>query len=128
MKTHELADALRRLCNLLKAGPNVDLETLRECLAGTSPMTDSGGLAVNLATLSALSRIPKAQWASFIQEYGLPIRVDPRDSARNVLGKLMRYLEKNPAAIDRITQRARHRARNPSPELMKALSILLGEK
>jgi hypothetical protein len=128
VKTHELAAALRRLSDLLKAGPNVHLESLRERLAAPPPMTDSGGIAVNLATLSALSRVPKAQWASFVQEYGLPIRVDPRDSARNVLGKLMRYLERNPAAIDRITQRARHKARDASPELMKALSILLGER
>lgn len=128
MKTHELARALRRLAKILKAGPNVQLDKLHYPLTPTSPIKDSIGIALNLATLSALSRVAKAQWASFIREYNLPIRVDQRDSARNILGRLLGYLEKNPGAVDSLRRQAQAKSGDASPELMKALSIILGEE
>lgn len=123
MKTHELAKALRALATLLEGGPNLPLEQARISSDGLN----SGQMAVSLATLSELSRVDKSQWTSFISELGFPIEVKEKDGSRNILGKLLNYLEANPIAREQLKTRASARGSEASPELMKALSSLLRE-
>lgn len=125
MKTHDLARALRLAADLLKAGPNVPLEEVR--IVSSDDHGSTGEIAVNLSTLASLSRIDRKQWLAFILEYNLPIEVRPRDASRDILGKLLRYLEEDAAARERLKQKASSTIRQGSPELLKALQSLLKE-
>ena len=126
MKTHELARALTFLARALKKGPDIDLRQME--LFGHEGRTDRRpDIAVNISTLVELSRIDKHCWRQFIEENQLPIEVRPRDASRDILGKLLKFLEKHPEARDRIRRQATHKRADASPELSKALSWLLEE-
>jgi hypothetical protein len=124
MKTHELAKALRLLASLLEKSTNIQLEEVTIATAGDSKL-NSAQMAVSLNTLVELSRVDKQQWLAFIQELGFPIEVGPRDGARNVLGKLLSYLESNKDAREKLKTKAASKGSEASPELMKALSSLM---
>jgi len=124
MKTHELAKALRLLASLLEKSTNIQLEEVTIATAGDSKL-NSAQMAVSLNTLVELSRVDKQQWLAFIQELGFPIEVGPRDGARNVLGKLLSYLESNKDAREKLKTKSASKGSEASPELMKALSSLM---
>jgi hypothetical protein len=126
MKTHELAKALSSLARLLLAVPNQPLE---EFVSGRSQSkVDSASIPVALSTLVALSEIDKGQWLGFIREHNFPIDVRPRDASRDIMGKLLRYLEQNREARERLTKAVQTSRSETSPELMRAFKVLLGEK
>ena len=124
MKSHDLAKALKSLASLIESSPNVPIEELN---VGSRNMLqrDSGQLAVSLSTLVDLSRVDKQQWLSFIDELNFPIDVRPRDASRDILGKLLNYLDANPNARQRLKTQAAVKGSKESPELMKALASLL---
>lgn len=121
MKTHDLAKALNALARILKQGSDVEVRDLS--ISKRDSLRNSTAIAVNLTTLLELSRIDKNQWQIFIAEHDIPVNVRSRDASRDVLGKLLRYLEKNPEARSKIKRQASMKHR--SPELSKALSWLL---
>jgi hypothetical protein len=124
MKTHELAAALEFLARLLRQGTNDDLESLSsERLKRTKP--DMANIPVALSTLVALSGVDKQQWQAVIREYGFPIEFRPRDASRDILGKLLNYLEENPDARKRLRATPPSARTDISPELMTALQHLL---
>jgi len=82
-------------------------------------------MAVSLSTLVDLARIDKQQWLSFIEENHFPIEFRQRDAARDILGKLLAYLEENPDAREKLKAIATKKSGQASPELMKALAYLL---
>jgi hypothetical protein len=123
MKAHNLAKVLRKLADVLESGPNVplsDFSSFHKQVGGI----DSEVVAVNLRTLLALSRINKKEWVNLINEYGYEIKLNPRDSARDVLGKLLRYLDSHPEAIDLLKKWSQEKGKEPSA-LSKALDVLL---
>ena len=123
MKTHDLANALDFLAKSLRQGPNEDLDTLSfERLRRPKP--DLASVPVALSTLVALSRVDKQQWQAIIREYRFPIDIRPRDASRDILGKLLNYLEQNPEARKRLGTKPPARS-DISPELMSALQHLL---
>lgn len=127
LKTHDLAKALIRLAEILNSGPDVEVGELRLGPSQASLGEARETMAVNLSTLANLSRIDKTQWLSFIRENGLPIQLRPRDASRDILGKVLRYLEEHADAREKLKQSAARKGGQTSPELMKAFSILLGE-
>lgn len=127
MKTHELAKHMAELARTLRKLPNVELSELKSLSGTASRVRNSAELALNVSTLAALSKIEKAEWASFIAEHGLPISIRDRDASRDVLGKLLNYLERNPKIARSIRNSAAHGRTAGSPELSKALNILLGD-
>jgi hypothetical protein len=124
MKSHDLAKALHTLAGLIERAPNVPLEQLT---VGERTLSDSesGKIAVSLSTLVDLSRVDKQQWLAFIDELHFPIDVRARDAARDILGKLLNYLESNPTAREQLKTKAAAKGSRESPELMKALASLL---
>lgn len=128
MKTHELARALDSLAKILRSGPDVELSQLQhETGWGKNKPLRSDEIRIGLSHLVALSRVDKQQWNNLIEEYGFPIELRPRDASRDVLGKLLRYLEKNPEARNRLARSTTTPESKASPELMRALSTLLKE-
>lgn len=108
MKTHDIAKNLNSLITdncapnlksaiseasgLLMRSPNmesVDAKLLKK--------TDQ--IAVSLQALISLSKYSKQQWISVIEEFNLPIVLNPRASSRDVVGKVLSYLEANPSVL-----------------------------
>jgi hypothetical protein len=124
MMTHDLAVALTILAKALKAAPNVEVSQL-DLSKRAERITTKEGLAVNLSTLAELSRIGRPQWLELITENHFPIDVRPRDASRDILGKLLKYLEATPEARERLKKSATRTTAQASPELMRALASLL---
>lgn len=82
-------------------------------------------LSIGLKTLTVLSQYSKQQWLAIINEYNLDINLNPRDSARDVLNKLLRYLAKNPDAAQSGKKKPLKYEKDDESELTKALNILL---
>ena len=127
MKTHELARLLRQLADFLDSGINIEITRARVS-DSNSVRESSSGLAVNLSTLAELSRIDKSQWVSLIDELGIRIPIRPRDASRDILGKLLVYLEQNEDARNKLKNRVSRKGEIASPDLTRALASLLGEK
>ena len=127
MKSHQLSRALRKLAEMLDRASDKDLEELFVTDHNPKPVSTSH-IAVNLSTLAELARIDKQDWLAFIREYSLPIETRPRDAARDILGKLLNYLEVNPDARKALKERATKRVSETSPELMRAFAFLLKDQ
>ena len=124
MKTHELARSLRRLAKILDEQPDEDIDNF-EFGRSRRPPPDSAEIPVALSTLVSLSEFDKSQWEQLISEFRFPISVRPRDASRDILGKLLKYLEQNPDARRRVVFRANEGRSKTSHELMRALDLLL---
>lgn len=126
MKTHELAKLLQQLSTLLLAAQNIDLRDAK--VVQTSEEEAKDKLAVSLSTLVELSRIDRSQWIALIEDNGFPIQIRPRDASRDILGKLLSYLEQNEEARKKLRNRVVRKSNDASPDLMRALASLLGEE
>ena len=125
MKTHDIARALDQLAVLLRSGSNVDLKDVRISTKEQAELSMQG-VAVNLSTLVSLSRLSKSEWVRFIEHYKLPVDVKKTESVRDLLGRLLVYLERNEDARERLKRESTGTGR-ASPELLKALQVLLRE-
>src|SRR5438045_886032 len=123
MKTHEFAHQLSKLAKLMKTSPNLEVDDfLSRVERGSWHQTEN--VAVNLHTLAELSSIDKKQWLSLIHAYNFPIEIRPRDASRDILGKLLKFLEENPEAREKLKKTV-VRSTTTSPALMQALETLL---
>jgi hypothetical protein len=83
-------------------------------------------LTVGLSLLLQLSKVNKQEWAQFVREHSIPINVELRDSSRNVLGKLLNYLETHPEVQKNLSAKSLS-STETSPKLAKALQVLMGD-
>lgn len=128
MKTYEFAKALNTFAKALRSLPNMEVNDFVGLVSSSNKEQTTAGngeVAVNVATLASLSRIGKPQWGALIEQWDLPIKFSRKDSSRNVMDSVMRYLADNPGEIRRLQQVGAKSAAKASPELMKALSILM---
>lgn len=124
MKTHDIAKVLSSLAQALKSAPN---QTLDDLVSGATAKNSiaSEDIPMALSTLVALAEFDKRQWQGLIEEYRMPIEIRPRDASRDILGKILKFLEQNPTARKNLTQSANKPRADTSPELMRALQFLL---
>jgi hypothetical protein len=123
MKTHALAKTLRALADIFEQNPNIELSKFGKIDEKKSGL-DTKQVATNLRTLHSLSKINKQEWVKLIDNYGFNIDIAPRDSSRNIIGKILNYLDANPQAIDTLKRKAKESSGNQSA-LNQALDILL---
>lgn len=129
MTTHELAKALTLLARVLKDLPEVDIRDLRPLVndlmesGHESAGVDPDVAALNVSTLAALSRLNKSQWRALVEEWGLPLEIPTAYSARDTIGAVLRFLDKNPNFMSKLRKQSEAKA---SPELMKALAVIMG--
>lgn len=124
MKTHELAATLIKVAKALNSMPNIDVSDFNQAFI-RKPKQSAAGIEVNIATLASLSRIDKRQWLDLIVSNRFPIDIRPRDASRDILGKLLKFLEETPEAVQHLK---RPRNVSASPELMRALDVLLKDR
>ena len=128
MKTHDLAKSLELLAEQLKNERDVDVGNVKSAFqVRNSDYTSDAFIAVNLRTLVQLSKIDKSRWKEFINEHNLPIEVKTTYSVRDLLGKILNYLEKNPQEFDNMRQRVVKKTGSTSDELDKAFEMFLSE-
>lgn len=134
MRTHELAEALRRLASLLKKGPDIDLDELSS-LSFLHSSTLQGkvtgkknSVAASLNALLSISEFEKPDLLELARDLGLKVDVRPRDATRDILGKVLKALEQQPEARLKLQKKASEKETSGSPELAKALSALLGRQ
>jgi len=124
MKAHKVAELLNQLARILREAPNEEIGLLRiEGKKGTELSKDE--IALNISTLLALSKIKKNTWAEFVKDNNWLIEVKNRDSSRNLIGKILKYLETHPDDLKNLQRKTRERSGRASKELLNALSSLL---
>ena len=127
MRTHDMAKMLNELARILKSGQNVELKDIVINSKTTYKELNKEEIALNISTLLALSKIKKRTWVSFIEENRWPLEMQHRDSARNLIGKILKYLDGHPNALKKLKNEvASHRGQG-SMELLNALSSLLDD-
>jgi hypothetical protein len=121
MNTHDLAKELRRLADALESAPRLELGKKWDRL--DHRRADNEGLPLN--ALVELSRFSKQEWLNLVVELGLEVDIRSRDASRDILGKVLKALEEQPEATERLKKSVKERRSEGSPELAKALSLLL---
>jgi hypothetical protein len=130
MKTHEFADALMLFARMLKAGRNVEINDWIESgspVAAAGSDSASAEVGLSLAVMGSLSRYTKAQWRALLTDWRLPVEIRPSDSVRDLIGRVLGYLADHPDAIRRVRAESAKKSTKVSPQLQRALAILLGE-
>jgi hypothetical protein len=129
MKTHDLARAMNTLARALRESENADLSTIHIETNGDKQQKPSLGsnAPAALALLVRLSGYSKGEWKALINELELNVEVKQTDSVRDILGRLLKYLSENKDIQDKLIEKASRPQANVSPELMKALSILMNK-
>lgn len=88
----DIVCALTDLAAILQRGPNAEIEHL---LGGKR----SGDVTASLKSLVALSKYDKQRWLTLIDEFGLPIELNVKASSRDIVGKVLVYLDAHPEAL-----------------------------
>jgi hypothetical protein len=127
MKTHDVARALNTLARALREGENLGLESISigKSDDGRSQRSLGSNAPAALALLVRLSGYSKNEWRALIKELDLGVEIKTTDSVRDILGRLLKYLNDNKDVHSRLLEKARRPHSDVSPELMKALSILM---
>ena len=128
MKTHNLAKALEQLAVILKNSPNVELDSFTFKPKTKHKELSKEEIALNITTLLALSKVKKPTWVEFIEENKWPINIQYRDSSRNLIGRILKYLDGNPEAMKTLKNKTSGSKGQASTELLNALSSLMGPK
>jgi hypothetical protein len=88
----DTAAAMAALKHLLDATDAADLGDLK-----LVPRRENiGSLLIKFAELS---KFGKQEWIDLVNTYGIELELNPRDSARDVMGRVARYLRDNPGAM-----------------------------
>ena len=124
MNTYDAAKVLSSLATALRSAPNQSFDELAE--GGNRKVeTRSVDVPRALSMLVALSHFDKMQWMQVADELKLPVDIRSRDASRDIMWKILKYLESNPEARKRLTHSPNKQRSNTSPELAQALELLL---
>jgi len=133
MKTHELAKALNHLSRVLRAGPNIELDGLANLSTyvdqprpkkASRDTVDKGAALVLLAQMAQYSKRELIDLAQFLN---IPLEIRSADAVRDVLGKILKYIQDNPTVQDRLLSSASSKQPDSIPPLAKALAILMNQ-
>jgi hypothetical protein len=126
--THELADLLVGLARMLRSMPDGPLDEEfqlvrhRERALKTSALSEPSALVA----LVGFSKFTKNDWAKFIEELDLPIRVEPRHASRDLMGKIVGYFADNPEGRVRLRNMSKRGVRGEASQaLLDAFSVLM---
>lgn len=140
MKTHELAKALNHLSRVLRAGPNVDFEELTNLSTylsqprQTKPTREGVDIrektekGAGLALLAEMASYNKQELLDLAAYLGIPIEVRKADAVRDVLGKILKYVQDNPDFRNRVVHGVNEKeAATRTSSLVRALAILMNQ-
>lgn len=129
MKSHDFAKQLLLMAKILKAGPDIELDSFetQNILHSKSKKTyvTNEDIPQALNMLVGLNQVSKQQWLSLIDEFGFSVDVRPRDANRDIFGKLLKYLTDNPSERERLIGKKGKKPISASAELADALTLLM---
>jgi hypothetical protein len=114
MKTDALRTVLAGVEKAAREAPNTLPDSAAAAMAALRDLLDSTAAAElrdlklvprreNIGSLlikfAELSKFGKQEWIDLVNAYGINLELNPRDSARDVMGRLARYLRDNPGAM-----------------------------
>lgn len=124
VKGKQSIDAIfENLSKLLKNAPNSEVADFQRIATGKQSF-DSVGLG--LKTLVQLSKLDKSHWVSLTEKYNFDIKLNPRDSSRDVIGKILRYLANNEEAYQEFEEKL-NKTSGTSEPLENMLKMLLNQ-
>src|SRR4051794_34662649 len=109
MKTHDVARALNTLARALRDGENIGLESIAIGKPGEGHVQTSLGsnAPAALALLVRLAGYSKDEWRALIKELELDVEIKTTDSVRDILGRLLKYLNDNKDIHTKLVERAK---------------------
>lgn len=136
MKAYDLARALNHLSRVLRAGPNVEIDDIGNLSVHSSPTRptrpkevtetrSSNEKGTALALLAEMASYNKSELIDLARQLNIPIQVRSADAVRDILGKILRYIQDNPDFRSRLVH-----ASPETPEgsrLAHALAILMSQ-
>lgn len=132
MKAHELAKSLNYLARILRAGPNIEIEEIGNLgiHASRPPRNPStrktaSGKSGAIALLAAMSSLSKSEVLEIAEDLQIPIEVRKADAVRDILGKILKYIQENPDVQHRLVARSVNESEDDAPRLARALAILM---
>lgn len=139
MKTHELAKALTQLSRVLKAGPNIEFEELtnlstylsaKKSVRPTTKKTIEASTSeqgAGLALLAQMANYKKQDLLALAEALDIPLEIRPADAVRDVLGKILKYINENPEVKERLGNGNDRQIPESTSSLAQALSILMSQ-
>lgn len=133
MKAYDLAKSLNYLARVLRAGPNVEVDEIANLsthLSKSQPKKpaskqDATQNGAALAVLAAMSSLTKSEVLQMAEDLEIPLQVRKADAVRDILGKMLRYIQDNPEVQDRLVSNSVHSSEQEAPRLARALAILM---
>jgi len=125
MKTYEMAKSLNQLAKILRSGPNIEMVDFTFKPEKNQENLSREEIALNISTLLALSKVKKHTWVEFVEENRWSLEIPPRDSSRNIIGKILKYLDSHPDALKKLKSASSNERGGASTELLNALSSLM---
>lgn len=136
MKAYDLAKSLNHISRVLRAGPNVEVEDIGNLSVHTaaprptkakdsSEHKSSSEKGTALALLAEMASYSKPELLDLAHQLNIPIQVRSADAVRDILGKILRYIQDNPDFRNRLVH-----ASTETPEgsrLAHALAILMSQ-
>lgn len=132
MKAYDLAKALTHLSRVLKAGPNVEVEEIGNLsvhsTAARTPRVkedtrNTSDKATGLALLAEMASYNKTELMDLAYQLNIPVQVRSADAVRDILGKILRYIQENPDFRNRLAHANPETAEGS--RLAHALAILM---
>jgi hypothetical protein len=135
MKAYEVAKALTHLSRVLRAGPNSEIEDIGNLAVHSGSRVkknpeihnargkDEKGTA--LALLAEMASYNKSELIDLAHQLDIPIQVRSADAVRDVLGKILRYIQENPDFRNRLAHNSANTVEGS--RLAHALSILMSQ-
>ena len=123
MNTAELADILEALATILRSTPAKDVSQLAKRASRTSPRPN---IAIRKKEILENEKVSKQDLAEFINRHEIPITINSKDSRQALKNRLMRFYNQSNVPLDSSGTRSKEKRPATSPELMQALSFLLG--
>ena len=136
MKAYDLAKALTHLSRVLRAGPNVEVDDIGNLSVHSatprpvrpkepteSKISSEKGTA--LVLLAEMASYNKSELIDLAYQLNIPLQVRPADAVRDILGKILRYIQEHPDFRNRLVH-----ASSETPQgsrLAHALAILMSQ-
>lgn len=136
MKAYDLARALNQLSRILRAGPNVDVDDIGNLSVHSTAVRPARQREFNevkgvnekgtaLALLAEMAAYNKSELIDLANQLNIPVQVRSADAVRDILGKILRYIQDNPDFRHKLVETA-----PVTPEgsrLAHALAILMSQ-
>lgn len=137
MKAYDLAKSLMHIARVLRAGPNIEVEDIGNLSVHTTAPRQSKPKKIKdessnknekgtaLALLAEMASYNKTELIDLAYQLNIPLQVRSADAVRDILGKILRYIQENPDFRNRLAHASSDTVEGS--RLAHALAILMSQ-